>query len=173
MLVKEAHGFKVIRPISLSRVGRKNVYLALNLACLDDNSIVSVSIEIWLSNYDHSFDCRIYRGPSSNLRDQGGSQILNPSNFNLLLVGRSSHGKNAPCFWNHLSSTQILSTVCIAGHALSASSTELIRSALILIVKCEMFTALVVRMYGSAERPPRVVKNRNLLSHPDDLRMEA
>ena len=27
--------------------------------------------------------------------------------------------------------------------------------------------------YGSAERPPRGVENRNLLSHPDDLRMEA
>ena len=29
------------------------------------------------------------------------------------------------------------------------------------------------RAYGSAEEPPRVVKNRSLLSHPDDLRMEA
>ena len=28
-------------------------------------------------------------------------------------------------------------------------------------------------MYGSAEEPPRVVENRNLLSHPDDLRKEA
>ena len=28
-------------------------------------------------------------------------------------------------------------------------------------------------MYGSAEGPPRGVENRNLLSHPDDLRMEA
>ena len=27
--------------------------------------------------------------------------------------------------------------------------------------------------YGSAEGPPRGVENRNLLSHPDDLRMEA
>ena len=27
--------------------------------------------------------------------------------------------------------------------------------------------------YGSAEEPPRGVENRNLLSHPDDLRMEA
>ena len=27
--------------------------------------------------------------------------------------------------------------------------------------------------YGSAEGPPRVVENKNLLSHPDDLRMEA
>ena len=27
--------------------------------------------------------------------------------------------------------------------------------------------------YGSAEGPPRVVENRNLLSHPDDLRKEA
>ena len=27
--------------------------------------------------------------------------------------------------------------------------------------------------YGSAEGPPRVVKNRNFLSHPDDLGMEA
>ena len=30
-----------------------------------------------------------------------------------------------------------------------------------------------VRNYGSAEGPPRVVENRNLLSHPDDLGMEA
>ena len=30
-----------------------------------------------------------------------------------------------------------------------------------------------VRKYGSAEGPPRGVENRNLLSHPDDLRMEA
>ena len=29
------------------------------------------------------------------------------------------------------------------------------------------------RHYGSAEGPPRGVENRNLLSHPDDLRMEA
>ena len=28
-------------------------------------------------------------------------------------------------------------------------------------------------VYGSAEGPPRGVENRNLLSHPDDLRMEA
>ena len=28
-------------------------------------------------------------------------------------------------------------------------------------------------LYGSAEGPPRGVENRNLLSHPDDLRMEA
>ena len=28
-------------------------------------------------------------------------------------------------------------------------------------------------MYGSAEGPPRGVENRNLLSHPDDLRMEV
>ena len=27
--------------------------------------------------------------------------------------------------------------------------------------------------YESGEGPPRFVKNRNLLSHPDDLRMEA
>ena len=27
--------------------------------------------------------------------------------------------------------------------------------------------------YGSAEGPPRGVENRNLLSHPDDIRMEA
>ena len=27
--------------------------------------------------------------------------------------------------------------------------------------------------YGSAEGPPRGVENRNLLSHPDDLRLEA
>ena len=27
--------------------------------------------------------------------------------------------------------------------------------------------------YGSVEGPPRGVENRNLLSHPDDLRMEA
>ena len=27
--------------------------------------------------------------------------------------------------------------------------------------------------YGSAEGPPRGVENRNLLSHPDDLRMEV
>ena len=27
--------------------------------------------------------------------------------------------------------------------------------------------------YGSAEGPPHVVENRNLLSYPDDLRMEA
>ena len=26
---------------------------------------------------------------------------------------------------------------------------------------------------GNAEGPPRGVENRNLLSHPDDLRMEA
>ena len=30
-----------------------------------------------------------------------------------------------------------------------------------------------VQFYGSAEGPPRVVENRNLLSHPDDLRVEA
>ena len=30
-----------------------------------------------------------------------------------------------------------------------------------------------LHMYGSAEGPPRGVKNRNLVSHPDDLRMEA
>ena len=29
------------------------------------------------------------------------------------------------------------------------------------------------RWYGSAEGPPRGVENRNLLSHPDDLRMEV
>ena len=29
------------------------------------------------------------------------------------------------------------------------------------------------QFYGSAEGPPRGVENRNLLSHPDDLRMEA
>ena len=28
-------------------------------------------------------------------------------------------------------------------------------------------------LYGSAEGPPRGVENRNLLSHPDDLRMEV
>ena len=28
-------------------------------------------------------------------------------------------------------------------------------------------------IYGSAEGPPRGVENRNLLSHPDDLRMEV
>ena len=27
--------------------------------------------------------------------------------------------------------------------------------------------------YGSAEGPPGGVENRNLLSHPDDLRMEV
>ena len=27
--------------------------------------------------------------------------------------------------------------------------------------------------YGSADGPPHVVENRNLLSHPDDLRKEA
>ena len=31
----------------------------------------------------------------------------------------------------------------------------------------------VVVSYGSAEGPPRIVENRNLLSHPDDLRKEA
>ena len=30
-----------------------------------------------------------------------------------------------------------------------------------------------VLMHGSAEGPPRVVENRDLLSHPDDLRKEA
>ena len=30
-----------------------------------------------------------------------------------------------------------------------------------------------VRKYGSAEGPPRDVENRNLLSHPDELRVEA
>ena len=30
-----------------------------------------------------------------------------------------------------------------------------------------------VLSYGSAEGPPRGVENRNLLSHPDDLRMEV
>ena len=30
-----------------------------------------------------------------------------------------------------------------------------------------------VKVYGSAEGHPRVVKNRNSLSHPDDLKMEA
>ena len=34
-------------------------------------------------------------------------------------------------------------------------------------------TKFNVMMYGSAEGPPRGVENRNLLSHPDDLRMEA
>ena len=29
------------------------------------------------------------------------------------------------------------------------------------------------RVYGSAEGPPRGVENRNVLSHPDDLRLEA
>ena len=33
--------------------------------------------------------------------------------------------------------------------------------------------ALRVDFYGSAEGPPRVVENRHLLSHPDDLREEA
>ena len=28
-------------------------------------------------------------------------------------------------------------------------------------------------VYGSAEGPPRGVENRNVLSHPDDLRLEA
>ena len=32
---------------------------------------------------------------------------------------------------------------------------------------------LLTANYGSAEGPPRGVENRNLLSHPDDLRMEA
>ena len=31
----------------------------------------------------------------------------------------------------------------------------------------------VLEIYGSAEGPPRGVENRNLLSHPDDLSMEA
>ena len=31
----------------------------------------------------------------------------------------------------------------------------------------------LVAAYGSAEGPPRGVENRNLLSHPDDLRMEV
>ena len=41
----------------------------------------------------------------------------------------------------------------------------------------EAFTYHVVfrlaHIYGSAEGPPRVAENRNLLSHPDDLRKEA
>ena len=32
---------------------------------------------------------------------------------------------------------------------------------------------LLTEKYGSAEGPPRGVENRNLLCHPDDLRMEA
>ena len=37
------------------------------------------------------------------------------------------------------------------------------------------FAELLLRVspYGSAEGPPRVVENHNLLSHPDDLRKEA
>ena len=36
-----------------------------------------------------------------------------------------------------------------------------------------MHACLQREYYGSAEGPPRGVENRNLLSHPDDLRMEA
>ena len=36
-----------------------------------------------------------------------------------------------------------------------------------------LFIGVSKDIYGSAEGPPRVVENRNLLSHPDDLRMEA
>ena len=35
------------------------------------------------------------------------------------------------------------------------------------------FAKISFVQYGSAEGPPRGVENRNLLSHPDDLRMEA
>ena len=37
----------------------------------------------------------------------------------------------------------------------------------------KIFVVVIVDLYGSAEGPPRGVENRNLLSHPDDLRMEA
>ena len=44
-------------------------------------------------------------------------------------------------------------------------------------VRDEKYNSIIlvspVRKYGSAEGPPRGVENRNLLSHPDDLRMEA
>ena len=36
----------------------------------------------------------------------------------------------------------------------------------------ELTQYLLLDPYGSAEGPQRVVENRNLLSHPDDLRME-
>ena len=32
---------------------------------------------------------------------------------------------------------------------------------------------ILVPIYGSAEGPPRGVENRNVLSHPDDLKLEA
>ena len=35
------------------------------------------------------------------------------------------------------------------------------------------FDAHTLSYYESAEGPPRGVENRNLLSHPDDLRLEA
>ena len=38
---------------------------------------------------------------------------------------------------------------------------------------CAILNVCPAWSYGSAEGPPRVVENRNLLSHPDDLRKEA
>ena len=41
------------------------------------------------------------------------------------------------------------------------------------LLNCQTTTRGGSIHYGSAEGPPRVVENRNLLSHPDDLRKEA
>ena len=39
--------------------------------------------------------------------------------------------------------------------------------------RLKSLNAALTVIYGSAEGPLRGVENRNLLSHPDDLRMEA
>ena len=42
-----------------------------------------------------------------------------------------------------------------------------------LLISDEFILCKLTEYYGSAEGPPRGVENRNVLSHPDDLRMEA
>ena len=78
----------------------------------------------------------------------------------IFLIYSTLYRRSLDNFYSHVSSTQ---------------KWYLCASAMCNQPRGEPFRLLFCRVcdYGSAEGPPRVVENRNLLSHPDDLRKEA
>ena len=99
-------------------------------------------------------------------------KVWNLNSSVLLLCYAVCHSDDILC---HLKGTVHIS---IVKNVVSEKFTYAIPSAVLLafMVVCGMFSMPFLSkmiIYGSAEGPPRGVENRNLLSHPDDLKMEA
>ena len=73
--------------------------------------------------------------------------------------------------WHHIA---VISLMSVIGHRTSLWLYDSLDSVMEAVTKSPYSRLVAYSLdYGSAEGPPRGVENRNLLSHPDDLSMEA